>query len=199
MNRPDTSAARQLLNSRPPTDYRKEWTLNVAEERSDSPDDTEAILVFQLGDHWMGLSAVTVEHVTEMETIHSLPHRSEEVLRGVVNIRGELMICVSLGRWFGFHKAARNPRSLMGPEERLVVTRVRHDRFAFPVSRVRGVRTFESAQLTPPQERDHPVVDDFTRGEIQFEETRIGKGNETITVHVLDHRALFHAISQSLV
>ncbi|MFT4691235.1 MAG: chemotaxis-related protein WspD [Limisphaerales bacterium] len=194
MSAPDSNATRQLLNSRPPADYRNEWTRNVAEERSDSPEDTEAVLVFQLGEHWMGLNAVTVEHVTEMQVIHSIPHRSEEVLRGIVNIRGELMICVSLGHWFGFHQAAPSPRCLMGPEERLVVTRVLHDRFAFPVSRVRGVHAFESSLLAPPQERNYPVVDDFTRGEI-----RVGKGTDPITVHVLDHFALFKAISQSLV
>lgn len=199
------NAARHLLNNRTPADYRQEWTEHLAEEASAPPEGAKPVLVFRLGDHWMALAADVVEEVTEISPIHSLPHRREEVLRGVVNIRGELLICVSLGRWFGFHKSVHaDVRSLDGREERLVVTGPRETGFVFPVSQVRGIRHYESAKLTESEKRDYPVANDFCIGMAEIADVEAptkdarGKSPHLTHVHILDHESLFRAISMSL-
>ena len=184
------NAALRLLNAEAPDDYRREWTEHLARRAEKPPAGTEPVLVFQLGDHWNALAADFVEEVREMAMIHSIPHRNEEVLRGVVNVRGELLIAVSLGRWFGYHRAIRPELNvLVGNEERLVVAGHGDHRFVFPVSLVRGIRHLEPDKLTPANQDDYPVARDFSRGEAIIDGLR---------VHVLDHRPLFRAISQSL-
>lgn len=185
----DTAALR-LLNAPVPDDYREEWTEHLAREAVIEPAGVEPVLVFQLGEHWTALAAGFVEEVREMAMIHSIPHRNEEVLRGVVNVRGELLICVSLGRWFGYHRAIRPElNSMVGHEERLVVAGHHDDRFVFPVSQVRGIRHLEPDRLQPADQEDYPVARDFSRGEALV---------DGLMVHVLDHQPLFRAISQSL-
>lgn len=184
------SAALRLLNAPSPDDYRKEWTEHLARQAEETPAGTEPVLVFKLGDHWNALAADFVEEVREMAMIHAVPHRNEEVLRGVVNVRGELLIAVSLGRWFGYHRAIRpEQNSLVGNEERLVVAGHGDHRFVFPVSQVRGIRHLEPDKLSPADQEDYPVARDFSRGEAVIDGHR---------VHVLDHQPLFRAISQSL-
>lgn len=180
------SAALRLLNSRAPAEYRHEWTEHLAREAESPPTGTEPVLLFQLGEHWTAIAADFVEEVREMGMIHSVPHRAEEVLRGVVNIRGELLICVSLGRWFGYHRALDAEED---HEERLVVAGHGEERFVFPVSRVRGIRHLQPETLQPPAQADYPVANDFSRGETVIDD---------LPVHVLDHLPLFRAISMSL-
>lgn len=195
------NAALRLLNSRAPAEYRSEWTRHLAKASSEPPTGLKPILVFKLGDHWMAVPAEIVMEVAEMSMIHSVPHRSEEVLRGVVNVRGELMICVSLGRWFGFHRAIRpDSNSLVGEEERLVVTGSGEDRFVFPVSQVRGIRYFQSEKLRHPEKSDYPVANDFSVGAVDLDEIELDGTTKQSrrTVHILDHSQLFRAISMSL-
>ncbi|MGB0580752.1 MAG: chemotaxis protein CheW [Limisphaerales bacterium] len=190
------NAARHLLNNRTTADYREEWTEHLSQETETPPEDLAPVLVFRLGDHWMALAADVVEEVAEMSQIHSVPHRREEVLRGVVNIRGELLICVSLGRWFGFHKSIHaDVRSLEGREERLVVTGPRETGFVFPVSHVRGIRHYESGKLQKSERPDYPVANDFCVGMAEI--TNVESAEPT-RVHILDHEPLFRAISMSL-
>lgn len=184
------NAALRLLNAEAPAGYRREWTEHLALQSEPLPTGTEPVLVFLLGEHWTALGADFVEEVREMAMIHSIPHRNEEVLRGVVNIRGELLVCVSLGRWFGYHRAMRTEQnSMIGREERLVVAGHANERFVFPVSQVRGIRHIVPERLTQADHHDYPVARDFSRGETLVDGLR---------VHVLDHEPLFKAISQSL-
>ena len=184
------NAALRRLNAPAPEDYRHEWTEHLARQAEPAPSGTEPVLLFRLGDHWSALAANFVEEVREMAMIHSVPHRNEEVLRGVVNVRGELLIAVSLGRWFGYHRALRpEQNAFVGQEERLVVAGHGDDRFVFPVSQVRGIRHLQPDKLVPSDQEDYPVAKDFSWGEAQI---------DGLHVHVLDHLPLFRAISQSL-
>ncbi len=195
------NAALRLLNSRAPAEYRSEWTRHLARATSDPPTGLRPILVFKLGDHWMAIPTDIVVEVAEMSMIHCIPHRSEEVLRGVVNVRGELLVCVSLGRWFGFHRAIRTKvKSLIGEEERLVVTGTDEDRFVFPVSQVRGIRYYQTGKVRPPEKIDYPVANDFSVGAVDLEEIELdGDSRESArTIHILNHVQLFRAISMSL-
>jgi len=195
------NAALRLLNSRAPAEYRNEWTRHLAKETLDAPTGLEPILAFKLGDHWMAIPTKIIIEVAEMSMIHSVPHRSEEVLRGVVNVRGELLICVSLGRWFGFHRAIRpDSNSLVGEEERLIVTGSSEDRFVFPVSQVRGIRHYQPEKLRQSEKPDYPVANDFCVGAVDLDEIELdgSKKQSRRTVHILDHAQLFRAISMSL-
>lgn len=195
------NAALRLLNSRAPAEYRSEWTRHLARATSDPPTGLKPILVFKLGDHWMAVTTEIVMEVAEMSMIHSIPHRSEEVLRGVVNVRGQLLICVSLGRWFGFHRAIRpETNTLIGEEERLVVTGSGDDRFVFPVSQVRGIRYYQTGKLRPSEKIDYPVANDFCVGAVDLEEIELDGDirQSGRTIHILDHVQLFRAISMSL-
>ena len=44
---------------------------------------------------------LTYEEIAERRSLHSLPHRRRGIVMGIVNIRGELLICASLGKLLG--------------------------------------------------------------------------------------------------
>ena len=68
-----------------------------------------------------------IAEVAERRVIHSLPHRRTGIVLGVVNVRGELLVCVSLAQLLGVeHKPEESaPRERRQALRRLLVVRDR--------------------------------------------------------------------------
>ena len=62
---------------------------------------TRSILVFRLGEEWLGLASRCLSEVAPAQTIHSLPHQRSRALLGVANVRGALVACISLVELLG--------------------------------------------------------------------------------------------------
>ncbi len=153
------AAAMRFLDARPPSDYRQEWTAHLAEKTAAAAAGAP-LLVFRIGDEWLALDIGAMEEVGETRPIHTLPHRREGVLLGVVNVRGELLACVSVGRLLGVQKGVGTGDAL--PDRaagRLLVVSHDGERFAFPVTEVRGVQ-----HLVLPAEPPAPLPGDQIMG-----------------------------------
>jgi chemotaxis-related protein WspD len=89
-------ASQSLFSRETPADYLAEWTDRLAHTVSQPPGDSVALVNFRLGEEWFAWNARSVVEVTEPKVIRRIPHRTNRLLLGLVNIRGELRICVSL-------------------------------------------------------------------------------------------------------
>ena len=99
-NCPVFAAAAERLFARPLPD------ACVAErgarfERARPSGPTLAVLVFRVGEEWLALDDSVLIEVGEPRVVHRVPHRREQLLRGLVNVRGELQLCVSLAELLG--------------------------------------------------------------------------------------------------
>ncbi len=183
------AAALHLLDARPPAGYRQEWTEHLAGRQHAGPAGTP-LLVFRIGDEWLALGIGVMEEVGETRPIHTLPHRREGVLLGVVNVRGELLACVSVGRLLGIEKGVgagtHLPKLAAG---RMLVVSHGGEHYAFPVTEVRGVQ-----HLVLPAEPAAPAPDDRVMG-------AAGRGRiawRGQSVCLLDEQKLFAALNRSL-
>ena len=144
-------AARAFFDRLAPIGYLESWS-GILEERTAGGDtDALSVLVFRLADEWLALPATVLVEVTKERRCHRVPHRTGGVLEGVVNIRGQLQVCVSAQRLLGIEAAAPNPAlsssdsmRIDAPElRRLLVIerqgRLGADRWVFPVDQVAGV------------------------------------------------------------
>lgn len=130
--------------------------------------DTLSCLVFRVGSEWLGLPTDFCAQVAQLRPVHSLPHRRHRAVLGVVNVRGRLIVCASLGKLFGIDageggvKAASGTQAIDARElgRLLVIQRAssgadhhgngEHEGpIAFPVDAVDGVQRFSRAQLQP--------------------------------------------------
>ena len=59
------------------------------------------LLMFRLGEEWLGLATRCLVEVSPMQAIHSLPHQRSRALLGVANVRGALVACLSLVELLG--------------------------------------------------------------------------------------------------
>ena len=183
------AAAMRLLDARPPADYRREWTEHLSARAITATTGTP-LLVFRIGDEWLALGIGVMEEVGETRPIHTLPHRREGVLLGVVNVRGELLACVSVGRLLGIEKGvgagAQLPARSSG---RMLVVSHGGERYAFPVTEVRGVQHLELPAEPPAPALDDQVMGAAGRSRVEW------RGR---SVCCLDEEKLFAALNRSL-
>src|SRR5437868_100730 len=83
------ASGRRLLDRPAPAGYIDTWTEMLAQEKDAARPSTIAHLVFRVGATWLGVRAAIMREVTAPAVIRRVPHRSREVLLGLVNVRGE--------------------------------------------------------------------------------------------------------------
>ena len=144
-----SAAAMQFLDRPIMPEYRREWTEHFArEKRIATPAKTSAV-IFRIGTEWLAMPTQAFQEIAERRALHSLPHRRSGVVIGIVNIRGELLICAALDRLLGLDTGARQKR-LRAVFDRLLVADWDGQRFAFPVDEVHGVHRFHQQDLREP-------------------------------------------------
>src|SRR5271165_5903239 len=99
-----SSAAAQLLAAELPQDYLERWTAHFATAPKVESRQTQAALIFRIGAEWLALSPANLQEVAEGRPTHSVPQGRSNILLGLANVRGELLVCVALNRLLGLEK-----------------------------------------------------------------------------------------------
>ena len=91
------TASAALLHRPVPVDYRVEQTEKIATPLSQG-DHTQtcSLVIFRLAQEWFALPAGLCSQVLSPLKPHTLPHRSNDTLLGIVNVRGQMLLKVSL-------------------------------------------------------------------------------------------------------
>ena len=183
-------SGRRILERPLPESYQREWGEVLARQKTRRERDTRTVVVFRLGDEWLGLPAALFQEITEMRPIHRLPHRNSKALLGLVNIRGELKLCVSLGNLLGLDKGVKvDVHGKARSYERLVVIGKGGEHFVFPVSEVLGIERFHDTHLRPAPASVALAKATYTKGMLELADKRVA---------CLDDELLFYMLSRSL-
>jgi len=155
---------------------------------------THTALVFRIADEWLALPTATLRHIEDLRPIHSLPHRRNRVVLGVVNVRGALTVAVSLRELLRLDAVAGSGGAQQQPARngayaRMLVAAHRGEPVALPVDEVHGVLRYAPAQLKP-------VPDTLTRASASHAQG-IFAWRDT-TVGLLDTERVFASLNQSL-
>ncbi len=142
-----TQAGRNLLERELPPEYQEEWKEVFASRKAETELNTLSILIFRIENEWLALPASAFAEVIEATKPHTVPHRANPVLLGLVNIHGEIQLCVSLKALLGIQTVA----NLKNAYTRMLVMRDKEWLWVFPVNEIYGVYHLSSSCLeTPP-------------------------------------------------
>ena len=183
------NAGRRILDSPSPAGYVQEWTERLAAPVEKDTTDLQSVLIFRLGQEWLALSVRALVEVTNPGRIHRVPHR-EGLLAGIVNIRGELHLCVHLAQLLGIRnlnsesttreaangKKSREPQAPTSEsgQQRFIVARRDGAAWVFPVDQVDQVHRFPSADLTGTPATLARAAGRLTQGVFAWNERSIG-------------------------
>jgi len=140
------SAGRRFLDGPSPADYLDEWTRRLAAPEDESAAGRAGVLVFRLAEEWLALPVDVLVEVTHMRSPHRVPHR-RGLLAGLVNIRGELHLCVKLDQLLGI--AAASTPAVARSTARLVVIRKDTEGWVFAADEVDQVHRVADRELLP--------------------------------------------------
>lgn len=94
-------AARGFFDRDAPEGYLDAWRT-ILEEPAEPTDTADtSVLVFRVDQEWLALPTAVLVEVTPARALHTVPHRAGTALAGLVNIRGQLQLCMSLHRVLG--------------------------------------------------------------------------------------------------
>jgi chemotaxis-related protein WspD len=183
------SAARVALDRELPEGYAESWAGRFADAVQASAGEAESWLIFRVGVEWLGLRTAVVDEVSRIPPLHSLPHRRGGAVLGLVNVRGELVVCVSLPRVLGVELALASAASAGQTRERLLVLRRAGSRFALPVDEVHGTRRVHETEIVPTPATLGKARGVFTRHVLPWADKAIG---------CLDDDGLWRALERSI-
>jgi chemotaxis-related protein WspD len=141
------NAGSQLFEREPPAEWLTEQTNRLAEFDTPLASDAITVLIFRLAEEWLAFDVQSVIEVAETREPHRVPHRTSNHLEGIVNIRGELQLCVSLAKLLNLTLSP--PASAAEKaQQRFLVAEHGRQRWVFPVAEVSGVHRLSLAQRT---------------------------------------------------
>jgi chemotaxis-related protein WspD len=143
-----SAAARTLLQRESVAEAVDEWR---------DPDlrrqDRASALVFRLGGQWLGLPPGLVVEVAPSPAVRRLAHRTGGRIEGLVNVRGELRLCVSLVELLGLGaRAAGDARA------RLVLVDDEGQVLAFRCDEMHGLASYAAGSAQAPPDTLPPAL-----------------------------------------
>lgn len=185
-----TAEAAELLDGDAPAAYLAEWTSHFAEPKRADDGATRSVVIFRVASEWLALPTSVVVEVANVLPIHSLPHRQSGPVLGVASVRGELLICVSLGELVGLESTAtagRDPRDTA--HHRLLVIKGDDIRVICPVDEVHGIHRFSSRVLKEIPATVAKAPGTYSTAVLAWRDHQVG---------ILDDQLLFYALKRSL-
>lgn len=208
-----SQGGRQLFDRPPADEYVEEWTRSLAGETGRSPSEPafreehaltlapeerdtaigsplpSKIAIFRLGGEWLALRAELLHEIATPRTIRTVPHRSDDLFLGLVNIRGELLPCVSLNAVLQLHSCEISDREGLAIYPRLVVVESDRGLWVFPVDEIYGIHRTHSVRLEATPAAIACASHSYTREIVNWHDRK---------VNYLDDRLLFEAIAHRI-
>ncbi len=204
-----SDAGRTLFNREVPQQYLEDWTNILAEASVNMAGETGhgslmrtsksvSVMIFRLGGELLAMAVRFLQEVTTPCVIHRLPHRSNQLFLGLVNIRGETLLCVSLGYILSLTTTNSSKTTLISSSlgsfnrdllKRMIVAGTSENRWVFYVDEVLGMYRFYPQEL-----KEAPVVitkasETYTQGVIDWQDQK---------VNLLDSELLFYALNRKI-
>ncbi|MGB3240132.1 MAG: chemotaxis protein CheW [Geitlerinemataceae cyanobacterium] len=198
-----SAAGRGLLEREAPPGYLEEWTNLLAQSPSiPSPGERQktaiqqakkslSVTIFRLGDEWLALPATLFKEVTSPNPIHTLPHRSNDLFLGLANVRGEILMCISLFNFLGITSTA-DASAKISPVvyQRMVVVEVEGYPWAFVVDEVYGVHRVGEEDFCPAPAAIVRAEESYTMSTINWKNKRVNYLDSELLFYTLQRRVL---------
>jgi chemotaxis-related protein WspD len=184
-----SAAAAELLDRDLPANHLDDWTRQVAQTKPAMQDETQSVVVFRLGPEWLALPTAVFKEIVSIRPIHSLPHRSNEIVLGLTNIRGELLVCISLHQILRLNKTVESKDNPRAATPRMLFMQHGGRRAVCPVDEVFGIQLFSPRELMAPPATLAKAPTTYTKAVLAWHKETVG---------LLDEHLLFHSVNQGL-
>lgn len=149
----------------------------------------EPVVIFRLGNEWLALSARIFAEVSDFKKIHKVPHRDNKTLLGIVNLRGQLKLCVALHHLLELEKNDLGFENSPPSQRRMLAIQNEGEQWIFPVNEVFGIYHVDMSQIENTPITVAKSTANYLRGIISWTENNVG---------LLDEELIFYSLKRSL-
>jgi chemotaxis-related protein WspD len=142
----------------------------------------ESVAVFRLGQEWFALPTTALDEIIAPRPVHTLPHRRHPALLGLINVRGQLVVCISVAQLLLGAPSA--PAA-----DRLLVARHAGGRFAFPVDEIQHTLQYPKRDMMPAPSTVARSASSYSKGLVPWRDRTIAR---------LDEELLFEGLARCL-
>jgi chemotaxis-related protein WspD len=192
-----SAAARRLLDAPVPADFLNLATDHFARQAQTAIEhagaaETLSVIVFRVHAEWFAIRTAACLEIADPRPIHSLPHHRDGAVLGLANVRGGLLVCISLATILGVTpepeaSSKQTRRGAVAP--RLLVARAERGAIVFPVDEVYGVERFRARDR-----REIPAT--VAQAKVTYTQALLSLADRT--VGLLDEQRLFYTVERSL-
>jgi chemotaxis-related protein WspD len=184
-----SSAATNLLEGEPPADYIAHWTEQTRRSKDAAAGPSVSVLIFRIGKEWFALPPSMFTEIASQRPVHSLPNRRNTIVQGLANIRGELIVCVSLRGILNVGDQAAGALGERASGARLLVIQRDGVCVACPVDEVHGIERFADRDLGNVPATVAGSAARYTRATLSWSDRTVG---------LLDGEILFRTVTRSV-
>ena len=107
-------------------------------KKTEEPTATISDVIFLICEEWLAFSTNLFSEIIDPVPFHSLPHRNNPVLLGLVNVNGELQLCISLKNLLDLKGSQEKYKENKG-YKRMMVINHNGQQWVFPVDEIHGI------------------------------------------------------------
>lgn len=169
------AAGKQALQRPATAEYARDWAKLIAAPHPVRAEHLLTVLVFRVGDEWFSLPTHYLQSIERRRRIHTLPHSTSALVKGVVNVAGEVCACFSIGSLLGIERpSAQDSAERTAVPEGLLVMRRNKSNFVFPVTEIKELIELDLADITPVPSTVKPSAASYLLGIFELGKLHIG-------------------------
>lgn len=183
-------SAKWLLDRPPDDEYLAEWATLLQKEKTIEGTKAEgSVVIFRLFQEWLAFSTLSFAEVADIRKIHRIPHRTNKILLGVVNLRGQLKLTAALHHLLEVESVESSSLDTK-TYNRMLAVRKNEDQWIFPVSEVYGIYRYDVDQLQNVPVTVAKSTANFFKGIIQWKGKSVGYIDDELLFTSLKRMAL---------
>ncbi len=138
---------RRLLDREASAAHIQDWQAQLALPPTPLSAAHTSVVVFRVGAEWLAFPTRLLREIIEPTPVHRVPHRHDPRFGGLINVRGELIPCIELGRMLSLGQdTVQNNKAWA----RMLIIERQGLAWAFRVDDVEGVQRIADSTLRPP-------------------------------------------------
>ncbi|HEY9704617.1 MAG TPA: chemotaxis protein CheW, partial [Allocoleopsis sp.] len=151
-----------------------------------------SVVIFRIGREWFALKSQFFKEITHILPIRAIPNRSNQILLGLVNIRGELNLCISLKELLGLQMSEKEDNFQQNEiiYQRMVVLEKEGNNWVFSVDQIYGVYRFSPDELEKVPDSLSKSGNNYTKGMIKWSDQNVNYLDDELLFYTLDHKVL---------
>lgn len=182
---------RHLLEREISPELIHEWTSIISLPKESESSNKISVVIFRIADEWLGLNTNIFQEAVVARYVHYVPGRSNDYFHGIINVNGELLMCISLAKFLNLPHVM--PKSDTGKEriyKNILIIFDKNYRYAFPADEFFGVASLPKEDLLQP-----PLT--VSKADNTITNAIISHNNKSVSV--IDESKLFNLINRKVV